>query len=521
MGNQKRQERWKIFFVAGAAVLLIFALGIGLYRLYFQPKFFLEYMTAGAEDYAAGAYEDAAAWFEKAVRLEKTAAEPYLALACALREAGDAPGAANALLTAQDMHPADEALLLRSIDIISGTDGDTAYQLLQNFAANNQSVSDAVQAMLQSAEEIPEMPEITPAAGQYVSPVTLQFDFSETGIGHKYYYTTDGSQPDNWSDCYTGEPVVIDSTKVFKIVGYNVKGESSVTQEYHYTIKTEPKLKLERLIKNVTAAMEGVETGEEAGNVPEEAMTAVTQVLERCATLLSQEYLKVEDCEAAYQALSEGYVAFLDAIIPDTDKTTLEHTMQQAAALLDAAVEGSGLGEYKEGAKGALQAVLDAAQAVFDDLYAAQETIDAQAEALSAAVLAFQEKKNSEVDVALHNTDSSSGQVTVSLLWKSSDRLDLFVTSPGGDTVSYMSPSTASGGRMDVNKTRDSATGYVVENIYWNRAASGKYVVRVNVSEKNESGATEFRVRVVSGGTVKLYRGSIGSGTADVCTFSY
>lgn len=76
-----------------------------------------------------------------------------------------------------------------------------------------------------------------------------------------------------------------------------------------------------------------------------------------------------------------------------------------------------------------------------------------------------------------------TGDVQITLLWEGDADLDLHVTDPNGEEISYMSPTSSSGGRLD----RDTIpcreeVPQPVENVFWpsGGAPRGRYVVSVH-----------------------------------------
>jgi hypothetical protein len=76
----------------------------------------------------------------------------------------------------------------------------------------------------------------------------------------------------------------------------------------------------------------------------------------------------------------------------------------------------------------------------------------------------------------------------VTLRWDTTDDLDLFVTDPAGDTISYLEPSVPSGGQLDVDANAnagciDPLSRTPVENIFWptGQSPSGDFVISVNI----------------------------------------
>ncbi|MGD1904658.1 MAG: hypothetical protein ACFB0C_01540 [Leptolyngbyaceae cyanobacterium] len=79
-----------------------------------------------------------------------------------------------------------------------------------------------------------------------------------------------------------------------------------------------------------------------------------------------------------------------------------------------------------------------------------------------------------------------TGDVQVTLRWDTIDDLDLFVTDPAGDTVSYQEPFIPSGGQLDVDANAaclGALSRTPVENIFWptGQSPSGDFVVSVNI----------------------------------------
>jgi hypothetical protein len=76
-----------------------------------------------------------------------------------------------------------------------------------------------------------------------------------------------------------------------------------------------------------------------------------------------------------------------------------------------------------------------------------------------------------------------TGDVQITLLWESDADLDLHVIDPNGEEISYRSPTSSSGGRLD----RDTIpcreeVPQPVENVFWpsGGAPRGQYVVAVH-----------------------------------------
>jgi hypothetical protein len=113
--------------------------------------------------------------------------------------------------------------------------------------------------------------------------------------------------------------------------------------------------------------------------------------------------------------------------------------------------------------------------------------------------------------------DIATGDVRVTLRWADTADLDLSVTDPAGETVSYGSRSVGSGGTLDVdaNAACDGVTATPVENIIWpDTAPDGRYTIGINLySGCGAADAHAFQLTALIGGVpVQVYvNGADGS----------
>jgi uncharacterized protein YfaP (DUF2135 family) len=101
---------------------------------------------------------------------------------------------------------------------------------------------------------------------------------------------------------------------------------------------------------------------------------------------------------------------------------------------------------------------------------------------------------------------AGSGDVQFTLLWQGDADLDLHVTEPGGGEINFESPSSASGGSLDVDEVPGCGTGSGgthVENIFWptGTAPSGPYSAYV-LSFDGCSGSANYQLRITDRGRV-------------------
>lgn len=84
-----------------------------------------------------------------------------------------------------------------------------------------------------------------------------------------------------------------------------------------------------------------------------------------------------------------------------------------------------------------------------------------------------------------------TGDVQITLSWNSTNDLDLWVTDPDGEHISYRNRESSSSGRLDVdaNAGCSDLVANPVENIFWptGEAPIGDYIVKVNYYKNCES----------------------------------
>lgn len=119
-----------------------------------------------------------------------------------------------------------------------------------------------------------------------------------------------------------------------------------------------------------------------------------------------------------------------------------------------------------------------------------------------------------------------TGDIQVTLRWTSSDDLDLAVTDPSGNTVTYANPRVASGGQLDVdaNAGCGEITQSPIENIFWlpGQAVNGEYSIAVNLYQRCGSGSAPvpFNLTLLVQGNTRTLNGSV-SNQNPVATFPF
>jgi hypothetical protein len=103
----------------------------------------------------------------------------------------------------------------------------------------------------------------------------------------------------------------------------------------------------------------------------------------------------------------------------------------------------------------------------------------------------------------------SSGNIQITLAWNSGADIDMYVTDPGGETISYSHTQSASGGNLDHDargNCRQGQPNNTIENVFWNspQPPSGSYQVALHYwGECNSNaGPTNTTLSISVGGRV-------------------
>jgi len=116
-----------------------------------------------------------------------------------------------------------------------------------------------------------------------------------------------------------------------------------------------------------------------------------------------------------------------------------------------------------------------------------------------------------DFDGRLARAGGQSGDVQISLIWDTTDDLDLHCIDPNGEEIYFSNKRSSSGGELDVDMNAGGTySTEPVENIYWprGRAPAGTYKVYVNFyGRKSRARTISFKVAINYKGTVEKHQG--------------
>src|SRR5690606_24949581 len=140
-------------------------------------------------------------------------------------------------------------------------------------------------------------------------------------------------------------------------------------------------------IATANSLLLGAEEGTQGGQYPIGSIANLNAALIAAQSMVSG--TEQSDVDLAAEALNEAVDTFKSSQIPLIDKPGLKAAIDAAKAKHDVAVEGALPGQYQSGAKEALQAALDAANTVYDNVDATQGDVEGAKTALAQAVADF------------------------------------------------------------------------------------------------------------------------------------
>lgn len=142
----------------------------------------------------------------------------------------------------------------------------------------------------------------------------------------------------------------------------------------------------------------------------------------------------------------------------------------------------------------------------------------------------LRQKKEMEARLAAQKAKQAKkgvGALAIALMWDHSDSsrkndLDLYVTCPSGEVISYKMKKSKCGGELDVDMQKSASKP--VENIVWTKnAPKGTYKIRVHNCSTNHKSNVRFQVGINIDGETEMLNQVVAAASGswkDVKTFN-
>ena len=125
------------------------------------------------------------------------------------------------------------------------------------------------------------------------------------------------------------------------------------------------------------------------------------------------------------------------------------------------------------------------------------------------------------LDEVLKNAGAKKGVITVSMLWETTDDVDLHIITPDGHEIFYANP-YAAGGELDVDMQAGIFVEHPVENIYFESPPErGEYLVFIEMFADRNPGDPKVLVQVTVRGRTKAYTVTLDQFRKEICRFNY
>ena len=390
----KKDNKIKMFTITLITAIIMAVSSITVYSNVCAPKFYDYFIDTGVKYLMDGKYEEAILAFNKAIEIEEKSTEARVYLAQGYIGNNEPEKAIEILKEAQDLDITNEELLKEILEILNEIDADIAYEFLDRFinAIGKDNISDDINKILDSAMESPDIPVVDPAPGTYIEPISIKLKLDEIKVGHSFYYTTDGSEPNKNSQKYRGK-IDIDKSTTIKLIGYNKNDESTEVVTLDYIIDTNIVNEIENKIDESKGLLNNTQVGINIGNTTEEAKKEFKLVIDKISDLLNKESLNYNDVSSMKVEIENALKTFEDNIIKPTDKSKLQSTINKAKNLYNNSTEGSKDGNFKVGSKATLQNAINEAKRVYDSKTSTQVEIDNEITLLQKAIANFKKSK--------------------------------------------------------------------------------------------------------------------------------
>ena len=390
----KKDNKIKMFTITLITAIIMAVSSITVYSNVCAPKFYDYFIDTGVKYLMDGKYEEAILAFNKAIEIEEKSTEARVYLAQGYIGNNEPEKAIEVLKEAQDLDITNEELLKEILEILNEIDADIAYEFLDRFinAIGKDNISDDINKILDSAMESPDIPVVDPAPGTYIEPISIKLKLDEIKVGHSFYYTTDGSEPNKNSQKYRGK-IDIDKSTTIKLIGYNKNDESTEVVTLDYIIDTNIVNEIENKIDESKGLLNNTQVGINIGNTTEEAKKEFKLVIDKISDLLNKESLNYNDVSSMKVEIENALKTFEDNIIKPTDKSKLQSTINKAKNLYNNSTEGSKDGNFKVGSKATLQNAINEAKRVYDSKTSTQVEIDNEITLLQKAIANFKKSK--------------------------------------------------------------------------------------------------------------------------------
>lgn len=385
----------KIAGIGIISAIIVMLSSIFIYASVVKPQKYSEYIDLGNKYLLEENYEEAILAFEKAIKIDAKSTEARVGAAKAYIGNNELDKAIEILEEAQELDKTNETLLKEILEILNEIDSDAAYEFLDRFIEEKgeDNISSDIKEILELSKDIPDGFNANPKPGKYVQPISVKLKLDKMKVGHSYYYTTDGTEPNKEAIKYRGN-IDIKETTTIKVIGYNKNNESSKVINLEYIIDSNIINDVKDLVKESEELLNNTSVGTNVGQTTQESKKNFEVEIKSIKIKLKEGLQTYEDAKFIKNKITSAMKEFKDNIVKPTDKSKLKTQIETAQNLYDNSTEGNKSGQYKSGSKETLLKEINASKEIYNDPTINQSQIDTQVSKLQNAITTF---KNSKV----------------------------------------------------------------------------------------------------------------------------
>lgn len=378
----------------GIIIAIIIAIAsIFVYKSAIAPKLYDKYLNEGIKYLMDEQYEEAILAFDKAIKIEAKSTEARVYQSKAYIGNEEIDKAVEVLEEAQQIDITNEELLKEILEILNEIDSDIAYEFLDRFieAVGKDNISEEIKDILNSAYEIPSEPIVDPEPGTYVNEISVRLKQDKMKIGHSYYYTIDGSEPNKNSIKYNGKIDILESTTI-KLIGYNKNDKTTEVITLEYIIDRNILTEIDDIISQGDRLIKDTNVGTEVGNISKEDKDKLQYVVDKAKDTIKNT-VNYDEINELKIEVEEAIKEFENNIIKPTDKSKLKQVIDKAQKLYDSSTEGNKDGQYKSGSRKVLLDAINNAKKIYDDKVAKQNDINNEVISVEKSIKEFENQK--------------------------------------------------------------------------------------------------------------------------------
>ena len=388
------KDKKKIVGLGIILSLTIILASIFVYTNAIKPKKYNEYMSLGNKYLIEESYKEAILAFEKAIKIDAKSTEARVGVAKGYIGINDFDSAMEILKEAQNLDKTNEKLLKEIIDILTPVDSEVAYEFLNTFVdeVGEENISEYIKNLLSESKELPSDIKVSPEPGKYINSISIKLRPDSVKIGHSYYYTVDGTNPNKESNKYRGQIIISKSTTI-KLIGYNKNNESTDVVTLEYIIDKSIVDNIQSIIVEGESLIKDTIVGTEVGNISKEYKEKLQLIISESKDLLNKALVSYQEVSDIKDKLENSITEFKDNIIKPVDKSKLKAAIDNANELYNNSSEGNSIGQYKLGSKSILKNAIEKAEKIYNSLSTNQKDIDEETTNLNNAINIFKNNK--------------------------------------------------------------------------------------------------------------------------------